>query len=506
MQTPEALLAKLLERADTLPSVPAVAAEVMRVSQREDCSIDALVRVISLDPVLSGRLLKLANSSAAGNRTPVTQLSRAAMLLGMRSVKLMALSCSIVSAFPQDGRGAVDLRALWRRSVVRAVAARAFALHRKSPLADEAFLCGLLSQLGRLVLSQTLPKRYAEVVQRAAGAWPSADDERAVFGFDGAAVGAALLRHWSLPELLCDAIQCASQFPATPAKAEPQVIELAQLVQLAAHCEELVCGRDAAAAMEALQEFAESEHGIDAQTLESLLLDLESGIAETADALELRVQSVRMQEVLEAAQQQIARESLHLASELAGLHQYSETLERKTHELGERATTDALTGIPNRACFDAFLQRCMDEAALASRPLPFGILMLDVDHFKRVNDSYGHPIGDEVLKLVAQTLRKAIRGSEISARYGGEEFAVALQCSRPGLEIAAERLRGAIENAKLQAEAATISVTVSIGGACVEDLRSADAALLMQRADRCLYAAKHSGRNRAVVQLASADE
>ncbi len=506
MPTPEAVLAKLLERADKLPSVPAVAAEVLRVSQREDCSIETLVRVISLDPSLSSRLLKLANSSFAGRRAPVTQLSAAAMLLGMRTVKLMALGCSIAAAFPSDGTGALDVRSLWRRSIVRAVGARAFAQQLQSPLADEAFLCGLLSHVGRLVLARAFPQKYAAVAARRQGDWASPEDERAVFGFDGAAAGAALLRHWSLPALLCDAIAASGAPERARADGDPRSQELAGLVRLAAACEDLICGSHAAQAMERLEDLAEGQHKIDGETLQGLLLELESGIAQTADALELRMRAVRMPEILAEAQQEIVRESLGLVAEVAQLHQYAETLEQKTQELTTRATTDALTGIPNRTSFDAFLQRCMEEAALSSRPLAFGVLMLDVDHFKRFNDTYGHHVGDEVLKLVAQTLRKVIRGSEITARYGGEEFAVAMQGTRQGLEIAAERLRSAVENAKLQAEGAMLSVTVSVGGACVDDLRGFDTARLMQRADRCLYAAKRSGRNRAVVQLATDDE
>jgi diguanylate cyclase (GGDEF)-like protein len=506
MPAPDAVLAKLLQQAEALPAMPAVAAEVLRLSQDPDCGIDALVRVISLDPALAGRLLKLANGAAIGGRAPVTQLSRAAMLLGMRSVKLLAISCSIASAFPKQGGDSIDLRTLWRRSVVRATAARSFAAHAKSALADEAFLCGLLSHIGRLVLSQSLRKQYRLVAERAKGAWPEATHERSVFGFDGCAASAALLRHWSLPPLLCNAIELSARSRAERGKLADDLGELVKWLEIAAACEELVCGGDAAAAMERLEELASGHLGTDREALESLLLELESAISQTADMLELRVQSVRMGEILEAAQHQLVRESLGLASDLAQLHGYANELEQRTQELAVRATTDALTGIPNRNSFDAFLQRCMDEAVLAAQPTPFGVLMLDVDRFKRFNDTYGHHIGDEVLKLVAQTLGRAVRGSEMTARYGGEEFAIALQCNLRGLEIVAERLRSQIENARLEAAGALLSVTVSIGGACIDDLRSTNAAQLMQHADRCLYAAKRSGRNRAVVQSLSAGE
>jgi HD-like signal output (HDOD) protein len=444
MAAPSAALAKLLENTEKLPAMPAVAAEVLRLSQDADCSIDALVKVIALDPSLSGRLLKLANGASAGTRTPVTQLSRAAILLGMRSVKLMASSCSIASAFPKQGGASLDLRALWRRSVVRAAAARGFASHAKSALADEAFLCGLLSHIGRLVLAQSFPGEYREIVRRASGSWPEPAHERGVFGFDGFAASAALLRHWSLPSLLCDAIELSAKPRDQRTKPAAELAEVAKWLDFAAHCEELVCGNNRAAAMEVLEELAESELGIDRQALEGILLELESGIAQTADLLELRVQGVRMHEILEAAQLELVRESLGLASDLAQLEDYAGALEQRSQELAVRATTDSLTGIPNRTSFDAFLQRCMDEAALSARPTPFGVLMLDVDHFKRFNDklrSLSRRRGPEARRADAAARRARQRDQRALWRRGIRDRA-AVQFARARDRRGAAAFRG----------------------------------------------------------------
>jgi len=169
---------------------------------------------------------------------------------------------------------------------------------------------------------------------------------------------------------------------------------------------------------------------------------------------------------------------------------------RLESELRELALTDSLTGLPNRRCFFETAQSLLDNAP-PSRALT--VLMLDVDHFKAVNDRFGHSVGDEVLKAVAARGKAALRKEDLIARVGGEEFA-ALLPGTDGAQAAciARRLRQAIIATPVVVGAVAIPVTVSIG---VASRRKDDAAaeVIVERADGALYAAKSQGRDRVVV-------
>lgn len=162
------------------------------------------------------------------------------------------------------------------------------------------------------------------------------------------------------------------------------------------------------------------------------------------------------------------------------------------------AMEDALTGLPNRRAVIEALARHCSSARRSGRPLT--VLLLDIDHFKRVNDQYGHPVGDEVLQRIADTLRQRLRSQDMAGRFGGEEFLVLLPDTTPegGLTLA-ETLREEIAAIAIQIDGKTLRVTASIGlhGARLSAKDDCDS--LIRHADNALYEAKESGRNRTVV-------
>ncbi len=179
-------------------------------------------------------------------------------------------------------------------------------------------------------------------------------------------------------------------------------------------------------------------------------------------------------------------------------------LARLEHE----GITDALTGLYNRRYLD---RRLEEEFARAQRhALPLAILLLDIDHFKRINDTYGHPVGDQVLSALGRLTLKTLRTSDIAARYGGEEFLViAFSTSADAAAALAERWRQWVESHALALAGATspeqaIRVTASVGVAAlgpeVDSVRK-----LVERADQALYRAKQAGRNRVVVDAGPAE-
>jgi diguanylate cyclase (GGDEF)-like protein len=170
-------------------------------------------------------------------------------------------------------------------------------------------------------------------------------------------------------------------------------------------------------------------------------------------------------------------------------------IEAKKQLLEELSRTDALTGLPNRRAVEDWAVRQLSGAARYG--FPVWIAIADLDHFKAVNDNYGHDAGDRVLKRVAETLKGNTRSSNFCARFGGEEFVIVLsQVDRQGACTAIERLRQKLACETFAISGTTLKVTASFGVAGFEGKKAPDLADLLRRADGALYAAKRNGRNR----------
>lgn len=178
-----------------------------------------------------------------------------------------------------------------------------------------------------------------------------------------------------------------------------------------------------------------------------------------------------------------------LVRELAAANARIADLERQVQSLSRQAFVDEMTGLPN---YRSFCQRLDQLVAEFGRGRDFCMVMVDVDHFKKVNDTYGHSFGDDVLRHVAETLQNASRQVDFVGRYGGEEFCMLLPDSTiEGAKDVAERVRQALVRAPF-----AVPVTASFGVCQFRD--GLDRQTLKERADAALYKAKESGRNKVV--------
>jgi diguanylate cyclase (GGDEF)-like protein/PAS domain S-box-containing protein len=165
---------------------------------------------------------------------------------------------------------------------------------------------------------------------------------------------------------------------------------------------------------------------------------------------------------------------------------------KQMEDLKRQALTDSLTGLPNRACLEGELERCLDEYKRYGWNV--GLLFLDVDHFKAVNDTYGHDRGDDVLRLVATTLAQNCRASDIVGRWGGEEFVGLVRNANPkNLLQISERNRMLVEQSFILVDGRPLNVTISLGAVLARPGESADS--LVRRADQLMFESKNKGRN-----------
>ncbi len=235
---------------------------------------------------------------------------------------------------------------------------------------------------------------------------------------------------------------------------------------------------------------------------------IETGVREARDLTELRVLlQVRIEGILHHIEEHRRLEEARKAAEddrvaelterLRALEQEAETLREQVRSERKAALTDALTGIPNRLAWE---ERVEQEFARWRRfGTPLAILVWDIDHFKAINDRYGHKAGDKVLKAVAELLSGSVRSTDFVARYGGEEFVMLAAGAGPEEVLRlAEALREAVRHCGFRYRGERVEVTISCGIAMFRDGDTIESAF--QRADAALYAAKRAGRNRCVLE------
>ncbi len=232
--------------------------------------------------------------------------------------------------------------------------------------------------------------------------------------------------------------------------------------------------------------------------VEGLELGADDYLVKPFDMLELsaRVKSMLR---LKALQDAVVEKNRELDRANKELDRANKELAQKREELLALTRTDALTGLNNRRYFE---ERLTEEFARSTRyRSPLSLVMMDIDHFKRLNDTYGHPFGDEVLRRVAQTVRGKLREVDFVARYGGEEIIALLPETGPKEALGAcERVREAIAALQLEHRASdgtrkTVQVTASLGVANMPSKSLLAMDELLRAADTCLYEAKAAGRN-----------
>ena len=207
--------------------------------------------------------------------------------------------------------------------------------------------------------------------------------------------------------------------------------------------------------------------------------------------------------IIEKLVKELSNATTRASSLEANFQKTTEELDqiRDSLKLAEQhSNTDVLTGLANRRSLEAFLRSAQIAAMETGNPL--SVLMIDIDHFKKFNDNFGHQVGDQVLRLVAKVLQESVRECDLVARYGGEELmAVFPEAALEQCANVAERIRTRISDARLTRRAtgeAISSVTVSIGVAQFRLAESAEA--MIERCDRALYQAKRTGRNRTITE------
>lgn len=475
-----------------LPSPPSVAMQIIALAQDPNATLGAAAQIISVDPALSARLLRVANSPLYATRRRIDTLTQAMAMLGLNATLSLALGFSLIHGL-RGHNGTAELQErIWRRSVLTAMAARLLGQQTSMKRAETLMLAGLLQDIGRLALLQALPEEYSALCAGAEDNATLLALERKRFDADHADVGAWLARRWNLPDYLVEAIAASELGDAEDPflrciQASGAIADLwLAPPQTADAARELACAR------------IESSIGRGKEVLEEVLSQLAISLSEISTLFEVRIdQPSHLQAISDEARELLILRNLRQIQDASQSHQEARVTEERMRQLSEQARRDPLTGVYNRLHMEEVLEQ--EFAAAGMHPLT--VALLDLDDFKKINDRFGHLVGDQVLRQFAQTVQRTLRSTDLIARYGGEEFLLVLNySSESSARQVLQRLLEEVSRTPMAiVDGQPVFTTFSAGIATHNgepENRFESVHDLLQAADDVLYGAKREGRNR----------
>ncbi|SEA14728.1 diguanylate cyclase (GGDEF) domain-containing protein [Desulfuromusa kysingii] len=505
MQTNEnyRLIQQLISKELNLPSPPAIAVHILNAVQKDDAALTTLGDIIAADPALTAKMLQVANSSLFARNGKVTSINRAMSVLGTNTIKNIALSFVIAAEFNEIDAGGFNHDLFWRHSVTAAVAAELLSKAVQLQYHD-IFVTSLLQDIGMLVISMTKGEEYGAMLKEAqASNLNLLMLESKKYGFDHQQVGYALLTDWHLPESICTPIL----YHHHPEKAPEPDDQVAAILQLSDQMASVYTGaKPAELARDCQQNLQEKFNFTRVQALD-FLDSVAVNSSKMISTFELGSEEIKpYSALLQQANAELAKLNISNEQLILEMLEAKDKAEKLNCELQDANTRlkelvyrDGLTGLYNHRYFQESLA---NEIARANRyQSSVSLIMFDIDFFKKVNDTHGHPAGDLVLMNIAKAVTNAVRPCDIVARYGGEEFAVILpETNAAGAKVFAARLRRCVEGIATLVEGQYIYVTVSAGATTFSPkgaISSKDA--LIETADRGLYLSKQNGRNQITV-------
>ena len=484
---------KLFETSENLPTLPGIAAKLLQAFQKENPDIDEIGEILSTDPPLSAKVLKIVNSSFYSLPSKITSVNHAIKLLGINSVKNLALSFSLVNKFNTKVSKTLDHALFWKDSLIGAIAVKLIGEKIIKSFSNDIFFLGLLQNIGFFTLCCCMPKQYDLVmVQFHKNGSQVHEVESQSLGFNHMEIGEYLIKTWGLPDTFYTPIGY-HHYPQRLKSARDDIHTLTRVLHLSSLYIELFNhSSDVGLQMATIEQRAKDygfDETIDIHEVGKAINQKASDILPIFD-IEFKDENEYAQ-LLETAKAEIANLSTKLINNLLDQRQ-------EINLLRQQVGRDSMTNLNNHQRFRELLQQEISRSQRYNHPL--STIFADIDHFKSVNDTYGHLSGDRVIKIVAGCLKKELRESDHLARYGGEEFAFILpETEKDDAWMVAERLRKAIDSLRIAHGDGFIHVTMSFGIALLKPGEKISLDELISKADSALYNVKNQGRNQCAL-------
>jgi len=471
-------LLKRLQNCRTLPNVPAVVIQILDlVSDMDAVGTTDLAQVIARDPAMAVKILKVANSAQYGISHDVSTLEQAVSLLGLAETMNLALSFSLVRELKSKRGLNFNYQQFWRRSVMTAAASVEIGSMLHISRRGELLLAGLIHDIGMLALNEVLPEYGRLSASSRHDHFRLVEIERNELHIDHAIVGAWILHRWGLPERLVSAVRDSHI-------CERSGNELSNTVALGSRIADIWINTESVETLEKAAHIAETLFSINYEQLDHLL-------NKTTEVFPGMVADLDMDIGDENEIGKLMDQSRSILSEI------NVRMIREARNMAAQAQHDSLTMLYNRT----YLEQNFDNqfALSITTGQPLTAIFIDVDHFKEINDTYGHASGDIVLIEIARMIQSAIRNYDVAVRYGGDEFIALLSNAPRDVAIfVSERIRSMIAEQTYKVDnEVEIRATVSVGHATLTpESAMKTPAELLEAADKKLYMAKSAGRNR----------
>lgn len=491
-----------------MPTSPALAARILELINDARSNAVDFAAIIRIDPALSARLLKTANSAQFAQRTAVTTIERAVMVLGLNRVKTISLGFQLVGHLDHLGGAPFDMTTFWQHSLLRACLARSIAQRVVPACKEEAFLVGLLQECGVLLLVQILGSGYASLYRSNLSPAAFFTVEREEFPHTHVDAISVVASEWALPGIIAVPLERHHCRPSSGLFSS----EIERLSAVSCYVGGLcfVSDRTVAPEEQSLREFGAKTLGLDdekwaqvrrwaADEYRQISMLYGDVLPQEVDVAELLSEANRqLASVVNDADQRV----LNVEAEREAIHREQQRLANALSEYRERAALDPLTHVLNRGALSDAVRKAIERNLDDGEPV--GILFLDIDNFKKLNDTYGHKVGDHVLKAAASLLDRETAPAGTVGRYGGEEFVVLLRgLSAQATHETAERIVRQFRT--LDEEVLTFpgTVTCSVGAIWCERVPTNSAEDLFATADQLMYKAKRGGKDRCCLDLLS---
>lgn len=495
---------KVRSRIDTLsylPTTVAVAMKFVELGKNPEAEPGDYAKVIEADSSLSSKVLALANSPWFGIRNKVTTVRTAVNLLGLGTVRTMAISYCVAGLHNELRLTAEESRRFWEAALCKAVAAKQFARRFDEKLTDEAFIGGMFQDFALPVMYSLAKEEMTAILEdRQLSSQGQVQKERDLFHLDHAEIGRILAQKLELPDCFVDAVAFHHNQGQLADLMEKEIVGQAVYVaSLFPHVLERWNRSDAENLCAYLDERFAGEENASAQFLETVQKEFNTTFHffENSEAPVNRLAEL----MIEAAKEQ-ADNTTHLVhtvqqlmQEAASMGMEMQQLIQSQGQLEDKATRDALTRVLNR---EGFTSRAGQMLAKAARyGLAVALIYVDVDKFKPINDTLGHEFGDRALKAVAEKMSESVRQHDLVGRLGGDEFALFLyDCREPDVQAIAKRILTGIAEQTIGRGQRALRISASMGLLYVRPSTQARPLDVMIRAaDKLMYRAKQAGGN-----------
>ena len=485
-------IAAFVEGIENLPTLPGIAMKILNEVQKEEPNVNEISDILSTDPPLSAKVLKLVNSSFFNLPSKILSVHHAIKMLGIAMVKNIALSFSLVNSYQNKRINGFDYPSFWKNSLIGAVSAELLTKRLDHKLLENAFFMGLLQDIGTLTLGHCMSKQYNQLLSEMDRTIAlSHVAENRFFGHNHQEIGEYLMKSWGLPETLCIPIG----FHHNPESLEtPQrdIQMLTKILHLSSLFIELFNSKSKGLILYLLNHKIKSYGFSDSIDVDRIVEETHQRTEQVFPMFEIQLnRDDEYAQILQVAKMELSKISADMISSL--LEQRNEI-----QLLKQQVARDGMTDLFNHNHFRETLQTEISRAERYNAPL--SLIMADIDKFKTINDTYGHIVGDRVIKAVAGCLKQKLRDSDRIARYGGDEFAVILpETGAEGALKTAERVRKTVDGLRIKYDGNIINLTMSVGvfSFRLEEKISTDESI--KRADNALYQAKKRGRNQCCV-------